>query len=586
MNYDGIVKKVSTALKNHDIAVWCGAGVAVGSGLPVVVQFVETILKLTPLTKSNRLSILKVVPEHVPFEHFMQVLLDARSVNAQRDLLQFFSIGTSSLFHQFVAYAVKEGWLKSIFTTNFDPHCENAIDAPLRIWSDPVHFKDIEWQDEKARILKLHGSVESPEALGVTLRRVAQSESAQHLKVPIERLFSGKVASVIVFFGYSFSDKFDLSPLISQTISEADNIPLIFVIDHIDTKPMVRSNNFSCNHPLAKASNVFRVRVKTENFIHDIISELGIDKLLGGKVSESNKKHKDEVTNGESWCDFLQGHFEEQNQVTQGVSGHYVAGALLSMIGADGDAIRFFERAVRAADKSDHKAWKLSSRQALSASLLKVGNLHEALRVLDQAKPFAKSIGSGRYSDHTISQRASLYQKIGDYAYLEGKALFERARIIAIDDPDNLRQVPHLNGIASSWQRLGDMDAALQAYRIALPLVESSGDLYRLSELQGNIASLAYILRDYKSAVSWYQSAIDNSVLCGDFISQGTHTMNLGNVLTKQSQFDEALQHYRQAKNLLLSALPSKDPRVVQVNNHINIVRHQNNSRAESKRGG
>lgn len=114
----------------------------------------------------------------------------------------------------------------------------------------------------------------------------------------------------------------------------------------------------------------------------------------------------------------------------------------------------------------------------------------------------------------------------------------------------------------------GDFDAAQKAFGYAWEIVKDTGDIYRKAEICGNIASLAYIIRDYNSAEKWYTEAIEISSSGGDIEKKGIHTMNLANVYVKQKKYKEALELYKNARVLLKPFLWESHPTQELLDNH------------------
>lgn len=134
--------------------------------------------------------------------------------NQLLDALDCLQLGSPNAYHKFAARFLELGG--TVITTNFDTHIENSL--------SPAHSVSViaDWPDSISAnytMYKLHGSLSSStrpvskNTLGATLRRVmAPPRTGQlFLQKLLER------AERVVFIGYSFSDHFDITPVLRET---------------------------------------------------------------------------------------------------------------------------------------------------------------------------------------------------------------------------------------------------------------------------------------------------------------------------------------------------------------------------------
>jgi tetratricopeptide (TPR) repeat protein len=580
-----LLDELAGALHSRTLAVWYGAGTSIPSGLPSAKSLVEKLLASLPLSADEQAQIAGIVTARLPLEHLMETVLEGMDSNAQGDLLGLFRFGQPSAYHVLLAQLGKLGMVRMICTTNFDMHIEAAFEAKdlrrnrdYEVWHDPQEFGGACRRSETVHLLKLHGSVEVPDKLGVTVRRIASPGPAQHVRTPVEYVFGGTGATDVLVVGYSFSDKFDISPVIRQC-GEAGSTTRVIVLDYSfagDHDFTVTDHPIADNHPLRPFANKWFLRGDSAEVIAELSRSLGIgmDVCSDASVQPS----------GPDWRSRLDKFFADLATRNHEIPGHYLAGSVMTMIGADRGAIKYYEQAAHLAEHSGDARWRLATLQALAGGYIRLHEPDLALAALNQAEPLAARTAEGKFSDHVLSQRGSLYHQLGDDCYQRARQLHDSALTIARESGDPLRCMPHLSGVAAAWMKLGDFDAAQQAYEHALRMVETSGDLYRKAELYGNIGSMEYILRDYRAATQWYIKARDTSGLCGDSEREGIHWMNLGNVYVKLKQYDEAMVHYCHARGLLSMVLWDGHPilKLLDQHEHVAIQR----SRRHSDGGG
>ena len=548
-SFPSLVDKIVTDLRSGSFAVWCGAGISIPSGLPKADDLIKELLLNTRLNPDEQERISKIVPSRLPFERLMEVILGTMDNVAQKQLLDLFLLGKPSTYHLFLARLARLGMLKIICTTNFDTHIETALDdedlergKDYDVYQSIEQFSEIDWHCNIIHVIKLHGSVELPEELAVTVSHVAAPGSVPRVHGPVSHVFGNGSHTGVLVMGYSFSDRFDISPAITQAGESGSNkqvVNLQYTL-HGDTDYKIDKikNERDNIHPLTVIENHLCLHGDSEEVVKELCLRLGFGNLGTTKPSSN-------------WRSFLKNFFNKMDKRHDGIAGYYIAGSLLTMIGSDHDAIPYFAHVDEIAKKTENTRWKLLALQNLAGAFIKIGDVDNGLNTLKKAEPLALEFEKGSFSDHVRSQFGSIYSQLGDSSYQRSLQFYDKALEVAKKDGDFMRYVPHLSGIANCWMKLGDFDAAQQAYEYALQIVENSGDLYRKAEVFGNIGSLAYIIRDYKSALGWYDKAQKTSNLCGDVEQEGLHTMNLANVYVKSKQYDNAFDCYSKARKIL-----------------------------------
>lgn len=572
ISYEDLIKKIANGFRNETLAVWCGAGISIPSGLPAAKSLVLELLSNTRLSHEEQDLIASIVPEHLPFERLMETILDTMDETAQNQLLSIFSLGKPSQAHIFLAKLAKRGMATTICTTNFDTHIEKAFDElglvrneDYVVLYEPENFGDIDWQQKTIRLIKLHGSVDALDKLGVTVRRVAEPGSMQKIENPTKSVFRGRGEGELLVLGYSFSDKFDISPAIEK-LADRENATDVIVLDFTspgDRKFSVTDTPEKQGHPLCKYPKKW--------FIHGDSAEVVLDIAKTLNISLSTKS-SDDASDQQTWEVYLQALFTKLNEKNGEIAGFHLAGSLLTMVSDDRRAIQHFRKTVELAENTGNSRMKLIAYQSLAGGLIRTNEVDEALSILKKAEPIALEIKEGTFADHMLSQRASLYQQLGDECYKKARGIFNSALEISMHDSNYMRRVPHLSGIATSWMKLGDFDAAEEVYKRILNIVEDSGDLYRKAEVYGNFASMMYILRQYNPALSWYSKASETSALAGDSERVGIHAMNAGNVYVKLEEYDTALDFYRRAQSILEPIYWKNHPTLQLLEHHIQLV--------------
>jgi NAD-dependent SIR2 family protein deacetylase len=228
---DQIIDKIGKSIKEHDAAIFCGAGISLHSGLPLVSDLIKKILAVIDLHEKDASIILN---SNIPFEFFIETIRNEVCVD---EILEIFNKGKPNTNHELIAELVKSGFIKTILTTNFDLLIEKALksrglqkEIDFDVFSSDEEFGKVNWNDNKIKIIKVHGCISNKSEMAVTLDAVASKTVCVNKNNIIKNFFSKDVNPNVIVIGYSCSDLFDISPqieLIEEKTSE------LFFIEHV-----------------------------------------------------------------------------------------------------------------------------------------------------------------------------------------------------------------------------------------------------------------------------------------------------------------------------------------------------------------
>jgi|SRR5215813_11559363 len=217
---DGLVKKIRIAPRTF--AVLVGAGVSKPAGIPLAGEIVEMLehAKVDDLTKQSpgltEEQAKEILKEQGYFRDPAHVYSDSiRLVHATRDDRQKFFDSLihgkqPTLAHRFLAKLVKDGFVDTIFTTNFDDLMEKALrDTNVRFRSvshdELAHYADI--RGDYPNVIKLHGDY-----LYTNIKNL--TEESARLSKEMERLFTGFLSQYgLIVVGFGGFDSSVMKPL-------------------------------------------------------------------------------------------------------------------------------------------------------------------------------------------------------------------------------------------------------------------------------------------------------------------------------------------------------------------------------------
>jgi tetratricopeptide (TPR) repeat protein/NAD-dependent SIR2 family protein deacetylase len=244
------MNEIAEKLLGGELALFCGAGISKNSGLPLALELRRYILRTLLMSKKHVDQAMKV---RYPFEAFMQSLFDhvgSQDMHPER-ILDLFRQSNPNSNHVLIARLAKQGYLKTVVTTNFDLLIERALEQEgLREGADfdrfhrEEHFSPLllDGLSKRFTLFKLHGSIHDVESIRTTLAKVASKELSEKRMEVIKHLFSTGKHEAVLVLGYSCSDTFDLIPQIQSIHTDKKQV---FFVEHSasTTTPVVSELN-------------------------------------------------------------------------------------------------------------------------------------------------------------------------------------------------------------------------------------------------------------------------------------------------------------------------------------------------------
>lgn len=170
------VKEYLCLLKDKNISVFTGAGISLGSGLPLASELIKYIL----LNISDISSLILDKPlSYLPFEGYIeQMITDANDETIMRMFTEDSLCPNEN--HKLLASLYKDGAINRIFTVNFDILHEkafNEIDIRCnKIYRDK-DFTSESYSDSSINLIKLHGCGSDAESMKFVLSSVTNRKN-------------------------------------------------------------------------------------------------------------------------------------------------------------------------------------------------------------------------------------------------------------------------------------------------------------------------------------------------------------------------------------------------------------------------
>jgi tetratricopeptide (TPR) repeat protein len=259
-----IDKKLIITTENPCV-VFAGAGISFNSGVPTVEPLVKEFISKLPITPGDSE---KYFSKKYPFEAFVNSI---KKIVAIDELLSVFDAQDPNLNHQLIAALAKKDLLKILCTTNFDNLFEKALESKgisYKRFLPSKKYTLYKKKEKKILILKLHGSIENRNELGITIQQIARRENIIQIEKAFEDVFINHPDSTIIFMGYSFSDHFDITPLIKKYSDSIKNN--ILIVDHVNAEnyfKLIDLDTEKNNNGFGQNKRVCKIQCNTDEFV-------------------------------------------------------------------------------------------------------------------------------------------------------------------------------------------------------------------------------------------------------------------------------------------------------------------------------
>lgn len=547
--------------------LFAGAGISVNSGIPLVNALIKKIVDCLPLKKVDAKLLLS---RRFPFEAFIQKIKSEVDIS---EVLKIFGLGKPNQSHKLIAKLARTGKLKVIITTNFDTLIEQALKKEKVVFKTIFTIENLEkFKNRKGKLilLKIHGSIEDQENIGVILERITAKTNISSIQNVVKNFFHYGNYENIIFAGYSCSDYFDIVPEIEKAFKTRKNI---FFIKHIEESDIVVD--------LISSLPPFK-RFKTGNII-STNTDLLVKKLWRKMFL---KRHIQTKSNSELWENLIDKWTVNTSLNKNSINGLILCGKLMTFIGYYERAIKYYNRALKIAmNKSlNEKITKIFLYSAQVYSHL--GMYPEAKKAFTEALVYCRKlkewnnyakiisdIGSTNRKEGNLKEAISLqnkalriFNRVKNYEevrtcyiikgniYLNSEKYslalqnYQKALHTSINAPNLPNYVILLNSLAAVSIKLSDLLSAKKYLARAEKISEKLGVPRIIAAIRYNYGSYYEKQNDYKKTVSEFSIAIKIVSETQDFYQHYIMLKNRG-------QIYEKIKNYKKALNDVLACL-------------------------------
>jgi len=529
------IEQLIGSIRKGRTVVFCGAGISLHSGIPLVGQLVPYVLDKLAVERQSVLDDRGGLK--IPFEALVQVLVSGSQADRFLDIFGTEDASEDvlcpNLNHILLSGLVKVGHLKTIVTTNFDRLIEKALEThglcrgrDYLVFQDEEGFSRIDWSDPRPRLIKIHGSVEDRRTMAATFEMVESLGLSRASLEVIHYLFSKGEHDDVLVFGYSSSDKFDLTPQIRLCSYDPKNA---FYVEHSSESGVDSIDKKGFGDPFMLFRKGLRIFYNTDDLM----------KILWRTFFPKQEyKH---VHYESRWREYV----DEWHAAVAEPFSHLMAGNLLKMAAEFSDAVKDYETVLVHAQKvrdlklqSDALGLLGEARQGLGQFTL-AGTLYEE----------SLAIAEGLKDEIRIDRAKGLLRNAPSAAGIERVLLdLEEAQKAARKRQDPREEGSLLINLGNARMARQEYEKALSCFQQALYLLW--GDTHAACVIHNNIG-MAYVkLGQYKSGEFLYMVSIDMCKQLGDRQGEGMTKFLLGESYAAQKDYEAAMRSYDESLSI------------------------------------
>jgi len=527
-----VISELAESIGRSQVAVFCGAGISLNSGLPLAGQLAAYVLDKLKTPSEERQALLEA---RLPFEAFIQILGKTTDL---APLIALFDAGYPNPDHLLLAKLIKTGRLTTIITTNFDCLIEEGLNKEgleagrdYRLFWKEQELQNVDWSIDETRLVKIHGSVHDPVDMAITLEQVSSRILLESRRKAIEHIFCSGPHKDVLVLGYSCSDLFDLCPAIE---SLEDTLKRVFYVQHSDKECVEEVALQEEANPFHRFDGV-RIFCNTDVLINALWRS-----LVGGKLPKARA--------ATSWRKSINRWYSRARSQHTEAFGQSVLGYLCL---SQASSLRMSQLLPIAGLRHYQRAFKIIET---------LGDQREEFLALNDLGMAYGILGDLQESALRLLQGLSLAKDLGDQ-FFEAQSLLNLANTFLHDENGNLAWLADFElpaGPSASYrelvvrQAMRYCESALQVISaIDKPTVDTRkvecGLLASLGRCHNTLGQMLGEAVHYEHQVSYMERAVKLQKDIGDVAGRPGALVDLAAVLGMLGKEDLAVSHLREA---------------------------------------
>lgn len=552
-----LIKILSKEIIQKDSVFFCGAGVSLNSGLPIIygskykknktVYYSGIADNILQQLGMNEVEIDIIKNSNIPFEFIIESLAKETNINK---ILEIFQLGEPNTNHFLIAKLAKKGYLKTICTTNFDILIEKAFlkeglveNKHYEVIYKEKDYENIDWDNKKIRLIKIHGSIEDKKNMAITIRRIANKENNQKRQEAIKHIFSKGHHKSVIILGYSCSDIFDITPCIESIGKNGKNI---FHIEHCH-KDAKKGNAFYKIEDIKnkKEKNPFkklhgkRLFIDTNEFAKNVWQQCLKEDYFFRQYNNIESSWKSLVV---EWS--LTAKDKSDMELK-----YHLAAQLFWEINVYKLAIKYWEKALQLSKDIADKYSICCHIGNIGIAYRDLGHYEKAIEYFNRSLKLAKQCNSRVVERRQVSNLGGTYRIIGN----PDKAIkyHNKALKIAEDLGKKKEKGISLGNLGICYDSIGNYNKAITYYKRSIQIARSVGDKKGEGKRIGNLGITYHKLSKYKLSINYHHKALSILKNIGDRLGEGNTYNDFGMVYMSMRNYKKATKYFKQALSIL-----------------------------------
>ncbi len=519
---------------HHGVGILCGAGISKPSGLPLAKEVKQHILEKMSVDDEDTD---KIMNSNIPFEAFMEAVSGNADIS---EILDIYKHGEPNTNHILIAKLAKKGYLKTIFTTNFDLLIERAleneglkIDEDFEVYFDEEQFSRIDFddvEDKPIRVFKIHGSIDNEDSVRTTMKAVASKTLSDKRMNLIRHLFSTGKHKKVLILGYSCSDVFDITPQI-QSIEENQK-EIIFIKHSTEGKEEIEDIKIKPDKNPFKKFNGERIRCDTDKFIKELWNSF--EDTIGEYKYKKSKVEWTKYVDG--WSKIL-----KENSALQ----YFIPSLIFYSISDFKKAIEYYERSLEIAKEIGDKAGESICYAGLGTAYHDLGDFKKAIEYYERSLEIFKEIGNKAGESTCYTGLGNAYLNLGDFKKAIG--YYERSLEIKKEIGDKAGESTCYTGLGNAYHDLGDFKKAIGYYERSLEIKKEIGDKAGESICYAGLGTAYHDLGNIKKAIEYHERSLEIFKEIGNKAGESICYAGLGTAYHDLGNIKKAIEYYERS---------------------------------------
>lgn len=527
---DKLIRDIQFKIQNKELALFCGAGISFHSGIPLVNGLLKYILEVLDVKDSD---FPRILNSDLPFEAFIQTLSSEEDIN---DILDIFSKGEPNVNHKFIALLIKAGYLKTVFTTNFDSLIEGALNSfglkigiDYFVFSSEDEFGKIDWNDNLVKIIKIHGCISKREEMAITLDLVAKQTINQGKSKAVKSFFSNNINHNIFILGYSCSDLFDLIPLIEGVEKERSHV---FFLEHCFDNSLYRIEDIRQKEEKNPFFNYEGIRIYYD-------TDFLIKKLWKLFSFPCYEYRLDSI----NWKENIDLWINRAVNYSEGIKKQ-MAARLFYNIGEFNIAIETWEQGLMIAQHEGNPDLFYTQLGNLGMSFNAIGKYHEAQTCLAESLKACRDTGNIQGEISQLQALGNVYRNLRKFD--EAIKSFKRAVCLS-ETYINESLCSALGSLATVYNHTENYVESISILQKGLTIARSTGNKQSEGSMLSSLGIAFFQKGDHTEARDFILKSIQITRQIGDRRGECVALHNLSNLSLQFGDFDNCIKYSKES---------------------------------------